>query len=189
MQPRQTQFVLVTGATRSGKSRFAVERAKALSGPIVYIATCRGGDAEMRRRITRHRQDRPKAWRTIEHPRDLAKTLRQLEGKVGGVILDCLTMYVSELLMRGTSEAAMATQIRRLCQTIRADSFPVLMVTNEVGSGVVPDHALGRAFRDRAGLANQIAAEFADEVVFLVAGIPWQVKGPPAPLETVHAPA
>ena len=143
----------------------------------------------MRQRITRHRQDRPKAWRTIEHPRDLAKTLRQLEGAVGGVILDCLTMYVSELLMRGLSGAAIATQIRRLCQTIRTVSFPVLMVTNEVGGGVVPDHALGRAFRDCAGLANQIVAGSADEVFLLVAGIPLQVKGAHVPLEAINGTA
>ena len=131
----------------------------------------------MRQRIARHRRTRPKHWRTIEHPSDPAKTLSQLNGKVAGVILDCLTMYVSELLVHGYSDAAILEKVRRLCRAIRAASSPVLMVTNEVGCGVVPEHELGRRFRDVAGLANQIAAGVADQVFLLVAGISLEMKG------------
>lgn len=171
------RFILVTGGTRGGKSRFAVELAKTWSGRIAYIATCGATDQEMRRRIARHRRARPKHWRTIEHPSDPAKTLIQLNRKVTGVILDCLTMYVSELLVQGRSDAAIQQKVHRLCRAIRTVSYPVLMVTNEVGWGVVPEHELGRRFRDLAGAANQIAAEAADQVFLLVAGIPLAMKG------------
>lgn len=171
------RFILVTGGTRSGKSRFAVELAKTLSGRVAYIATCGATDQEMCRRIVRHRRARPKHWSTIEHPSDPAETLSRLNGKVAGVILDCLTMYVSELLVHGCSDAAIQKNVRRLCHAIRAVSCPVLVVTNEVGWGVVPEHALGRRFRDLAGVANQIAAGAADQVFLLVAGIPLELKG------------
>jgi len=174
---RLGRFTLITGGTRSGKSRFAVELAKTLSGRIAYIATCGAADLEMRQRIARHRRARPKHWRTIEHPSDPATTLTQLNRKVQGVIFDCLTMYISELLVQGRSDAAIQQKVHRLCRAIRTVSYPVFMVTNEVGWGVVPEHELGRRFRDVAGLANQIAAEAADQVFLLVAGIPLGMKG------------
>lgn len=167
---------LITGGTRSGKSRFALEAAGRLGRRIVYLATCQAADGEMRRRVVRHQRQRPKSWTTIEHPADPAQAIARLDGKVEGVILDCLTLYVSELLLRGHSDAAIQRQVRRLCQAARRVSCPVLMVTNEVGSSVVPDHELGRRFRDLAGLANQIAADCADQVFLLVAGIPVQIK-------------
>jgi len=170
-------FILVTGGTRSGKSQFAVELAKTLSGRIAYIATCGAADPEMRQRIARHRRARPKHWRTIEHPSDPATTLTQLNRKVQGVIVDCLTMYVSELLVQGRSDAAIQQKVHRLCRAIRTVSYPVFMVTNEVGWGVVPEYEWGRRFRDLAGVANQIAAEAADQLFLLVAGIPLEMKG------------
>lgn len=171
------RFILVTGGTRSGKSRFAVELAKTLPGRIAYIATCGAADPEMRQRIAHHRRARPKHWRTIEHPSDPATTLIQLNAKVQGVIFDCLTMYVSELLVQDRSDAAIQQKIHRLCRVIRTVSYPVFMVTNEVGCGVVPEYELGRRFRDLAGVANQIAAEAADQVFLLVAGLPLAMKG------------
>ncbi|MBI3083319.1 MAG: bifunctional adenosylcobinamide kinase/adenosylcobinamide-phosphate guanylyltransferase [Candidatus Omnitrophica bacterium] len=171
-------FILITGGTRSGKSRFAVELAGRFNSRIVYLATCRSGrDGEMRERIARHRRARPRGWTTIEHPRDLAGTITRLRGKAGGLIIDCLTMYVAELVVRGESDAAVQRKVRALCRAIRRVSYPVIMVTNEVGSSVVPEQELGRRFRDLAGLANQIAAGFADHVFLLVAGIPLALKG------------
>ena len=171
-----TTFIFITGGTCSGKSRFAIELAKQWPGRIAYLATCSAADEEMRHRIARHRRDRPTNWKTIEHPADPAKALIQLNKAVRGVVFDCLTMYVSDLLVHGHSDAAIQRQIRRLCRTIRTLSYPVLMVTNEVGWGVVPEHPLGRRFRDVAGLANQIAARAADHVYLLVAGIPLCLK-------------
>ena len=170
------RFILVTGGARSGKSRFAVELAQTFGHRIVYIATCQAADREMTQRIARHRLQRPRHWHTIERPADPVAAIARLDGKTSGVILDCLTMYVSDQLVRGHSEAKIAQKVRRLCEAIRGAAFPVILVTNEVGSSVVPERPLGRRFRDLAGGANQIAARFADQVFLMVAGIPVQVK-------------
>ncbi|MBI3318979.1 MAG: bifunctional adenosylcobinamide kinase/adenosylcobinamide-phosphate guanylyltransferase [Candidatus Omnitrophica bacterium] len=169
-------FIVVTGGTRSGKSRFAVDLAKRVSGRVVYLATCEAADKEMRQRIVRHQRQRPKSWRTIEHPTDPARALTQLPAATGGVLIDCLTMYVSGLLVRGDSDVQITQKIRRLCTAIRRAPFPVILVTNEVGFGIVPEYPLGRRFRDLAGLANQLAAASADHVVLMVAGIPLWIK-------------
>jgi len=172
----RNQFILITGGSRSGKSRLAVRMAKALGRTVIYLATCRVCDNEMRARVRCHRRERPSHWRTIEHPKDVVRQLQQLDG-AEAVIFDCLTMYVSELMMRGVSEARMRRRIAQLCEAIRKASCPVIVVTNEVGSSVVPEHPLGRRFRDMAGLANQLAARAADQVVLMVAGIPVRIKG------------
>ena len=138
----------------------------------------RPSDREMRQRIARHQQERPAHWTTLEHPADPAAALARLDGTVGGAILDCLTTYLSTLLMRRASERAILQNIERLCESIHSLSFPVIIVTNEVGAGVVPAYALGRAFRDLSGFANQIAAASAHQVVSMTAGIPVQIKGP-----------
>lgn len=184
-----SRFILVIGGTRSGKSRFAVDLAKRLGRDIAYVATCQAADAEMRQRIARHRRQRPARWKTIEPPADPATVIAQGDGKLEGLILDCLTMYISQGVMAGRSDALIQRQVRRLCQAIRRASYPVIVVTNEVGSGIVPEFPLGRRFRDLAGLANQIAAAFADEVYWLVAGIPMLINTrAPSHRSRVHAP-
>ncbi len=170
-------FILVTGGTRSGKSRFAIDLAKRWGRRIAYLATCAPADQEMRQRIRRHRRERPGHWRTIEHPADPVQTLLRLEGRTDGLIVDCLTMYIAALLVDDHPDATIQQRVRRLCEAARRSSYPVVMVTNEVGSGVVPDHVLGRRFRDVAGWANQTAAAAADQVFWLVAGLPMRVKG------------
>lgn len=183
------RFILVTGGTRSGKSRFAVDLAKGFGRHIVYVATCRAADREMRQRIAHHRRQRPAHWKTIEPPADPTKVLAHLHGKSEGLILDCLTMYVSQLLMAGRSDAMIQQHVRRLCHAIRRASYPVIVVTNEVGSGVVPEFPMGRRFRDLAGLANQTAAAFADDVYLLVAGIPMRISQHASSRgSSVHAP-
>lgn len=174
--PQRHRFILVTGGARSGKSRFAVGLAKRLGRRIVYLATGAATDEEMRSRIARHRAQRPRAWRTIESPDDPVRAIAQLKGPIEGLLMDCLTMYVSTLLIRGETDGAIERRVRRLCETIRRARCPVILVTNEVGTGVVPPAALGRRFRDLAGVANQIAASIADEVYLLVAGIPLHLK-------------
>ena len=170
-------FTLVTGGTRSGKSRFAVQQAHAWGRRIVYLATWAAhDDAEMRTRIARHRRDRPGTWRTIEPPADPIEVLGQLPRRTDGVLLDCLTLYVSRLLVEQHSDAAIEQRIQLLCRAIRQVRHPVIVVTNEVGAGLVPDAPLGRRFRDLAGLANQCAAREADTVVWMVSGIPVWIK-------------
>jgi adenosylcobinamide kinase/adenosylcobinamide-phosphate guanylyltransferase len=189
MPIRHHRLILVTGGTRSGKSRFAVHLAKRFGQRVSYIATCRAMDREMRERIAAHQRQRPKPWTTIEPPIDPTEALARLNGKrnVNGIIVDCLTMYVSELVMRGDSDRVIQRKVRRLCQAIRRCSCPVVVVTNEVGSSIVPAYAVGRRFRDLAGMANQIAAGFADQVFLLIAGIPLQVKGGQPTLKRARA--
>ena len=174
--PSSAHFTLVTGGTRSGKSRFAVELAKTFGRRIVYIATCHPADAQMRQRVDRHRRERPAHWVTVEQPANLSSQLARLTAGCDGALFDCLTMYVSDLVLKKRSDAAIQRDVRRLCEAIRHGSVPVAMVTNEVGSGVVPDHPLGRRFRDVAGMANQLAARVADRVVLMVSGLPLVIK-------------
>jgi len=172
----QPSLTLVLGGARSGKSRFAVELAKRRGRRIVYIATCQPCDQEMRDRIARHREERPAQWRTIEHPADLPGALARVDGRASGVVIDDLTLYLSELLLRRQPLSAMLEQVARLCRTARRIRPSVILVSNDVGLGLVPPTRLGRRFRDAAGFANQMAARCADEVYFLVAGIPLQLK-------------
>lgn len=183
------QFILVTGGARSGKSRYAVELAKRLGPSIVYLATCAASDPEMRRRIARHRRARPASWTTIESPTNPAAALGRLPQRTHGVIIDCLTLLVSQLMLAKRSDAAIEAGVTSLCEAIRRAPCPVIVVTNEVGNGVVPASALGRRFRDLAGTANQIAAAAADEVYLLVAGLPLCIKSHSAArqlLTTLH---
>lgn len=170
------RLILLTGSTRCGKSRLAVEWARRFGPRILYLATCRPADEEMRCRVKRHRRTRPASWQTRETPEHLAETLRNVNGTIDGAILDCLTLHVSRLMSRKASDEAVLQQIRALCDTMRRAPFPIVIVTNEVGWGVVPTSRLGRRFRDLAGLANQLVAEAADEVYLVVDGLPLCLK-------------
>lgn len=164
--------VLITGGARSGKSRRAEARAYSLPGRPVYIATAEALDAEMAERIARHRARRGNDWIEREAPLDLVQALTKTDGG-GARLVDCLTLWLSNLLHAGrdwSDEAAL------LAAALPRQQSPVILVTNEVGLGIVPDNALARTFRDAAGLLNQTIAEVADEVEFVVAGLPLKVK-------------
>jgi adenosylcobinamide kinase/adenosylcobinamide-phosphate guanylyltransferase len=149
-------------------------------GPVVYLATSRAGDDEMRRRIEEHRRHRPQHWSTVEAPLQVATALLQAGEDNGLVLLDCLTLLISNLLTeeRDTSLAGqkIEAEMERLAAAARETKAEVLIVSNEVGLGVVPPSVLGRLFRDYTGRAHQLLAEQADKVFFLVAGIPQQLK-------------
>ncbi|MFB9268006.1 bifunctional adenosylcobinamide kinase/adenosylcobinamide-phosphate guanylyltransferase [Bradyrhizobium erythrophlei] len=165
-------IVLITGGARSGKSRRAEARAQAYPGRPVYIATAEALDAEMEERIARHRARRGNDWVEREAPLDLVQALTDTDGG-GARLVDCLTLWLSNLLHAGRNwpdEAAMLTAV------LGQQRSPVILVTNEVGLGIVPDNALARSFRDAAGLLNQNVAAVADEVEFVVAGLPMKVK-------------
>jgi adenosyl cobinamide kinase/adenosyl cobinamide phosphate guanylyltransferase len=166
-------FILVTGGARSGKSRFALDRAAALGPPRIFLATGEAGDEEMASRITRHRADRPKGWRTVEEPRRLAPALRRCAG--GVVLVDCLTLWLANR-MGDEPGFDPAPPIEELLRALRARRAAVVAVTNEVGFGIVPQTPLGRAFRDAAGFMNQRVAEAADEAYLLVAGQALRIK-------------
>jgi adenosylcobinamide kinase/adenosylcobinamide-phosphate guanylyltransferase len=167
---------LVTGGTRSGKSRYAVERASNWGARVLYVATCQPADDEMRERVRRHQAERPVTWRTIEPGVNVLPAIQAQGSEADGILLDCLSLYVSSLLMSGSGESEVVRQVDALCQTLRAIRRPAAIVTNEVGWGVVPETSLGRLFRDAAGRANQVAARHAQEVVLLVSGIPMVIK-------------
>lgn len=176
-------LILVTGGVRSGKSRFAEELAEALGGDrVAYVATAEAGDDEMARKIARHRADRPASWPTFEGPSDAAAAL---DAAASGpspprvVLLDCLTMLVSNLLLAG-DEASAAERVERQVAALRGAiaRWPatVIVVTNEVGWGVVPAYSLGRSYRDLLGRANQALATDAGRVYLVVAGLAVEIK-------------
>ena len=186
--------MFVLGGARSGKSRYAQERAEQAAGPggrVLFIATAEARDEEMRERVRRHRLARPGHWTTVEAPRLAARAVADAAPGTGAVLVDCLTLLMTNLLLEpldlsdagaaeadaGAAEAEVLAEIERLLAAARAAPAPVILVSNEVGLGVVPPSELGRAFRDIAGRAHQRVAAEADEVVFLVAGIPQRIKG------------
>lgn len=171
------KLIFITGGARSGKSGFAVKLAKDYDGQVAFIATAEGGDEEMRQRIKKHRIDRPKDWQTIESPQEVAATLRQACAAYDLVIVDCLTLLVSNLLLAGETEAQITKQVEEIAVTGTAVNGQLVIVSNEVGSGLVPENELGRKFRDVAGKANQMVAQQADEVYLMVSGIALKVKG------------
>jgi adenosylcobinamide kinase/adenosylcobinamide-phosphate guanylyltransferase len=170
-------LLLVTGGTRSGKSRYAVERASIWGPRVLYVATCQPADDEVRERVRRHQAERPAAWMTIEPGAQVLPAIQEQGAHVDGILLDCLTLYVSSLLMSGSGELEVMQQVDALCVALREIGRPAVVVTNEVGWGVVPETPLGRLFRDAAGGANQVAARHAQEVVMLMCGLPVVIKG------------
>jgi len=164
--------VLITGGARSGKSRYAEARACAFTGRPIYIATAEALDQEMAERIALHRTRRGPEWIEREVPLDLAQALIETDG-AGARLVDCLTLWLSNLLHanRDWSQA-----VAELADSLCRQHSPVILVTNEVGLGIVPDNALARTYRDAAGHMNQTIARVADEVEFVVAGLPMKLK-------------
>lgn len=178
-------LTLVTGGARAGKSRYAISLMDG-ERQVTYIATAQALDEDMRGRIARHRSERPPAWTTLEAPIELAAAVLQAP-QGDGLIIDCLTLWVSNLLLRaptvtdGSEHWYPAREVRDLLDALRTRRPPVVAVTNEVGLGVVPPTPLGRAYRDALGRVNQQLAEAAERVSFVVAGIPLVVKGVAGP--------
>ena len=167
--------LLVLGGARSGKSRYAQQRCEALGERLVYIATAEARDEEMAQRIARHRDERGPCWETVEAPIDLCGAIEAAaSGRADVVMVDCLTLWLSNLLLAG-EDIAQARDV--LARTIRACPVPVTLIANEVGLGIVPDNELARRFRDEAGWLNQQLAECVAEVVFVAAGLPVRLKG------------
>jgi adenosylcobinamide kinase/adenosylcobinamide-phosphate guanylyltransferase len=171
------KLTLVLGGARSGKSRHAEALVTAEPRPWTYIATAEAFDDEMAERIAEHRRRRGEGWRTVEAPLDLAEAVRK-EGLSGRpILIDCLTLWLSNTMLR--TEAHAASGLRRddgLIEAIDQSISPIVAVSNEVGLGIVPETPLGRRFRDAQGRLNQAVAAAADRVVLMVAGLPLQVK-------------
>jgi len=172
--------VLIGGGVRAGKSAFALTRARQLGARRVFVATARGLDDEMRERIARHQADRGGDFTTVDEPLRLPAMLRRLSD-VDVVVVDCLTMWLANLLVRGDDEAAILRDVDALVAAVREASYRAVLVTNEVGMGVHPEHALGRAFRDVVGRAHQRLAACADEIYFAAMGVMLRLQ--PGPVE------
>ena len=175
------RLTLITGGARSGKSSVAESMAAAVGGKVCYVATAEGLDDEMRERILRHVERRPPEWTTVEAPRALPEALTEAGRSHDCVIVDCLTVYISNCLADGTApDDEVIEEAELVAETAREVPAEVVIITNEVGSGIVPANALARRFRDLQGVANQILATEADRVVHVTCGIPRFLKGAPA---------
>jgi len=165
--------VLVLGGQRSGKSRYAEQLVRASGLSPVYLATAAAGDGEMRERITAHRARRVEGWRTVEEPLDLAGALARETGEGFHVLVDCLTLWLTNVM---GAERSVDEQTGRLLDVLARVTGPVVLVSNEVGSGIVPDNALARRFADALGTLNQRVAAAVDRVVLVAAGLPLVLK-------------
>jgi adenosylcobinamide kinase/adenosylcobinamide-phosphate guanylyltransferase len=169
------QIILVTGGARSGKSNYAEVRAAELGDRRLYVATAEAKDEEMAQRIAKHKKRRGDDWTTVEEPMELSAVIRSQLGRTDCALVDCLTIWLSNLLLHRNTEFA-SEKLEELVETLPRLDFHVVLVTNEVGWGIVPDNVLARQFRDLAGWANQRIAAAASEVVLTVAGNPMIVK-------------
>ena len=174
---------LLLGGARCGKSDWAVSCAQELGGEVLFIATAEPRDEDMKRRIEAHRRARPAQWRTLEEPLAVADRIRALERTYDVAVLDCVTLLVNNWLLAGelatvadSSVGDVRARIVNLCDALRSRVGHTIVVSNEVGSGIVPISALARSFRDELGAANRAAAAEADQVRLLVAGLPLSLK-------------
>jgi adenosylcobinamide kinase/adenosylcobinamide-phosphate guanylyltransferase len=171
------KLIFITGGCRSGKSQFALDFANRHFHKKLYLATCEALDEEMVKRIEHHKKRRGPDWQTVEEPIKIAEAIRQHENDMEVILLDCVTLWLSNLLMRQESDHEIMNEISRLMDTVKQGQTSFIFVSNEVGMGIVPVEPLGRRFRDLSGMANQKIAEAAQTVIFMVSGIPIFLKG------------
>lgn len=164
---------LVLGGVRSGKSHYAQQLGER-AGRVVFVATAQAGDDEMQRKVERHRSSRPPHWQTVEEPLRLAETIAHYGPACDLMIIDCLTFFAANLM---EDEGADTSPIEALCLALQSPPCAVVLVSNEVGSGIVPAYLSGRRFRDLLGEMNQSVARVASHVILLVAGLPLALKG------------
>jgi adenosylcobinamide kinase/adenosylcobinamide-phosphate guanylyltransferase len=170
------RIYFITGGSRSGKSAFAEKLANNIAGRRAYLATAQALDAEMVARIEKHRRDRGATWDTYEEPLAVAELLKKLSSTYEIVLLDCLTLWLSNVMAHRSGDGAVTSHSENLVTAMKSFGGSLIVVSNEVGLGIVPDNPLARQFRDCAGMLNQKVALSADEVYFTVSGIPMRMK-------------
>ncbi len=168
--------IFITGGARSGKSRLAEKIAEDFGAPLLYIATGHAGDAEMAARIAAHRERRGGKWQTTEEPLQLLDAVKSADGGFQAVLVDCITLWLTNLLLTHGDPGGALDEVRALAGLFPELTTPLILVSNEVGMGIVPENALARSFRDLAGKANEILAAAADEVYVTFCGIPLKLK-------------
>lgn len=170
------KVVFITGGARSGKSRLAESLTEGFGTPLCYIATGEARDEEMAVRIAAHRARRGNGWQTVEEPIRLMEALKAAEGRFQAVLVDCVTLWLTNLLLSHEDADRALAEARALAALLPELTIPIVLVSNEVGMGIVPENALARSFRDLAGKANQTLAAAADEVYVTISGIPLKLK-------------
>jgi adenosylcobinamide kinase/adenosylcobinamide-phosphate guanylyltransferase len=171
------KMILITGGCRSGKSRFALDYANQYFSKKLYLATCEALDEEMAQRIEHHKKMRSPEWQTIEEPIEIVNKIRRYGDEVDVILLDCITLWLSNLLMRRKNDSEIMEEVSRLIDTMKEKRTSFILVSNEVGLGIVPVDPLSRRFRDLSGMANQKIAEVVNTVILMVSGIPIFLKG------------
>ncbi|MFC2013861.1 bifunctional adenosylcobinamide kinase/adenosylcobinamide-phosphate guanylyltransferase [Chloroflexota bacterium] len=175
--------VLIIGGARSGKSTFAQELAQQLGEPVLFVATAEAGDEEMKDRIEKHKQERAAEWKTLEATTHIGRHIGQKIGEVRVVVVDCITLLVNNIFNQYSKqidahliEEKLNNEINELVDYINTVDASFIIVTNEIGLGLVPANRIGRLYRDLLGKANQMLAQKADDVYLMVAGLPTQIK-------------
>jgi len=171
------RLIFITGGCRSGKSRYALDYANRHYSKKIYLATCEALDEEMAQRIEHHKKMRGQEWQTIEEPIEIVNKITQYGDEADVILLDCITLWLSNLLMRRKDDREILEEISRFIDTIKEKQTSLILVSNEVGFGIVPVDPLGRRFRDLSGMANQKIAEVVNTVILMVSGIPIFLKG------------
>ncbi|MGB9697961.1 MAG: bifunctional adenosylcobinamide kinase/adenosylcobinamide-phosphate guanylyltransferase [Thermodesulfobacteriota bacterium] len=171
------KIVFITGGVRSGKSQFALQIGKEYPGPKAYLATAQALDKEMAQRIKRHKESRAEEWQTIEEPREIVKTIKERGAEFGIILIDCLTLWISNLLLTGWSAEKILRETDDFLKVAHQIKCSLIIVSNEVGWGIVPDNEVARSFRDITGIVHQKLGQEADEVYLMVCGLPHRLKG------------
>jgi len=168
----------VIGGCRSGKSKHALQIAAKIAGKRrIYIATCMPQDDEMKQRVARHQKERGSSWTKVEEPLHLAEAILENSLKADVILVDCLTLWVNNVLMETDNEKQIEAKLSRLMAALEKAASPIVLVSNEVGAGIVPENRIARQYRDIIGRVNQAAAKAAGKVIWMVAAIPVTVKG------------
>ena len=170
--------IFIIGGCRSGKSSQALKTAESLArNNPVFIATCIPYDDEMKQRVARHQQERSRHWHTVEAPIHLPVAIAETGQEAGVLLIDCLTLWISNLLMEKHDSDQILNEVQSLTRAVESAVCPVILVSNEVGTGIVPENKLARLYRDLVGSTHQAVAECVDQVVWMVAGIAVTIKG------------
>ncbi|MFH1823739.1 MAG: bifunctional adenosylcobinamide kinase/adenosylcobinamide-phosphate guanylyltransferase [Candidatus Firestonebacteria bacterium] len=170
------KFILITGGARSGKTSFSEKLAQKLGKEFVYIATTIPLDKEMKDRVKKHKENRSKIWKVIEEPLNVISVFKKENKKGKVILLDCLTLLLNNWMMKKYNENSIEDKIKEMAKSCKNCESSVIIISNEVGLGIVPRNKLARLFRDRQGKSNQILAKYADEVYFMAAGLPMRLK-------------
>lgn len=173
---KMANIAFILGGERSGKSKYAVSLAKDSAKNVLFVATAKNLDSQMDRRIKLHKKERPCHWKTIEENKDLLSVIEAVPKKYDLIIIDCMTLFVSNLLLSGYSETRIKSMVGKLLEGIKGAHFNSIIVSNEVSLGIVPDNFLAREFRDVLGKVNQMVAAVSDRVCFMVCGLPLDMK-------------